>query len=219
MGVDPGVSLMGTLHDEDDDDRDYDANLDARLAAQDVETAPKKPDYTLTTYHRRDSDVDDALCPGCNRPAATEQGGLVVAFGQSFFHVDCFKCAKCGEQVTADTNLLLLSDGSPICAHCSYSCTVCRDPILDEAIMTGDDSYHVRCFKCRVCMNQIDELVFAKTSQGIYCMQCHNERMIKIRRHNQKKAEREKAAGMHGSTSSRHRDARQRPLALMEGAF
>ncbi|KAJ7647409.1 RhoGAP-domain-containing protein [Roridomyces roridus] len=150
--------------------------------------------------------LDDRICPGCKRSAVTEQGGLVVAFGQSFFHVDCFKCAKCGDQVTADTNLLLLSDGSPICANCSYSCNVCHNPILDEAIMTGDDSYHAHCFRCKVCKNRIDELVFAKTSQGIYCMNCHNERMIKIRKHTQKKAEREKAAGAQGSTSSRDRD-------------
>ncbi|KIK03503.1 hypothetical protein K443DRAFT_41453, partial [Laccaria amethystina LaAM-08-1] len=108
------------------------------------------------------------------------------------FHVDCFKCAKCRNQVTADTNLLLLSDGSPICANCSYCCNVCHLPILDEAIMAGDDSYHAYCFKCKVCKNRIDELVFAKTSQGIYCMSCHSERMIKIRKHTQKKAEREK---------------------------
>lgn len=60
--------------------------------------------------------------------------------------------------------------------------------------MTGDDSYHAHCFKCKVCHNRIDELVFAKTSHGIYCMNCHNERMAKIRRHAQRKREKEKAA-------------------------
>jgi DNA-directed RNA polymerase subunit RPC12/RpoP len=69
--------------------------------------------------------------------------------------------------------------------------------------MTGDDSYHAHCFKCKVCSNRIDELVFAKTSQGIYCMNCHNERMIKIRKHAQKKAEREKAQGGSASLKSR----------------
>lgn len=63
--------------------------------------------------------------------------------------------------------------------------------------MTGDDSYHAHCFKCKICKNRIDELVFAKTSQGIYCMDCHNERMIKIRKHNEKKA-------AQGSSSSRN---------------
>ena len=110
---------------------------------------------------------------------------------QSFFHVDCFKCAKCGNKVTADTNLLLLSDGSPVCADCSYSCNVCGMPILDEAIMTGDDAYHAHCFKCKVCHKRIEELVFAKTKQGIYCMDCHNERVARGRRHQAKQQERE----------------------------
>ncbi|KNZ80478.1 Beta-chimaerin [Termitomyces sp. J132] len=167
---------------------------------QDI-TSPTVPEATV---------LEDRLCPGCKNPAVNEQGGLVVAFGQSFFHVDCFKCAKCGDKVTADTNLLLLSDGSPICTNCTYSCNVCRLPILDEAIMTGDDSYHAHCFKCKVCKSRIDDLVFAKTSQGVYCMNCHNERMAKIRSHVQKKAEREreKRAGGSGSTKSRERAAR-----------
>lgn len=36
--------------------------------------------------------------------------------------------------------------------------------------MTGDESYHAHCFTCRTCKQRIEELVFAKTSQGIYCM-------------------------------------------------
>ena len=132
---------------------------------------------------------------------------LILPFHrQSFFHVDCFKCAKCGDKVTADTNLLLLSDGSPICANCSYCCNVCKLPILDEAIMTGDDSYHAHCFKCKVCGNRIDELVFAKTSQGIYCMNCHNQRVARSRRrHQEKKAAQAQAqaqAAANGTPSS-----------------
>lgn len=75
--------------------------------------------------------------------------------------------------------------------------------------MAGDDSYHAHCFKCKVCKNRIDELVFAKTSNGIYCMKCHNERMIRIRKHTQKKAERERAQGGSGSSKSRERLARE----------
>lgn len=165
----------------------------------------------LDLQRDHDEHIDfDKICPGCKLSAVSDDGGLVVAFGQSFFHVDCFKCAKCGDKVTADTNLLLLSDGSPVCANCSYNCNVCKLPILDEAIMTGDDSYHAHCFKCKVCKNRIDELVFAKTSQGIYCMDCHSERMIKIRRHAQKKAERERAAAAGGSGSTSSRETRYR---------
>ncbi|KAL0956018.1 hypothetical protein HGRIS_002192 [Hohenbuehelia grisea] len=151
--------------------------------------------------------VGGMCCPYCKQPVVTEDGGLVVAFGQSFFHVDCFTCAKCGNRVTADTNLLLLSDGSPICANCTYSCNVCHQPILDEAFMTGEDTYHADCFKCKICHKKIDgDLTFARTSQGIYCMDCHNERMIKIRRHAERKAERERLAAVGGSGSSRSRE-------------
>ncbi|KAF9650640.1 RhoGAP-domain-containing protein [Thelephora ganbajun] len=156
------------------------------------------PDPSLISENR--------TCPGCGLSVVNETGGVVVAFGQSFFHVDCFKCAKCGDKVTADTNLLLLSDGSPICANCSYCCNVCKLPILDEAIMTGDDSYHAHCFKCKVCGNRIDELVFAKTSQGIYCMNCHNQRVARSRkRHQEKKAAQAQAqaqATANGTTGS-----------------
>ncbi|KAF9954454.1 hypothetical protein BGZ72_004591 [Mortierella alpina] len=87
-----------------------------------------------------------------------------------------FRCAKCKNRVECDSNLLLLSDGSPICEQCSYNCNSCRRPILDEAIMTGDEAYHADCFRCIQCDSKIDDLVFAKTSQGIYCMKCHQER-------------------------------------------
>ncbi|KAJ4476842.1 hypothetical protein C8J55DRAFT_515881 [Lentinula edodes] len=154
--------------------------------------AAMNPAVSQQQQYPMPDDLEERLCPGCKLSVVSEEGGLVVAFGQCFFHVNCFKCAKCNDKVTADTNLLLLSDGSPICANCSYACNVCKQPILDEAIMTGDDAYHAHCFKCKVCKNRIDELVFAKTSQGIYCMDCHNERMIKIRKHTQKKAERDR---------------------------
>ncbi|GJJ74218.1 hypothetical protein EMPS_06576 [Entomortierella parvispora] len=42
--------------------------------------------------------------------------------------------------------------------------------------MTGEDAYHADCFMCVQCESKIDDLVFAKTSQGIYCMTCHKER-------------------------------------------
>lgn len=72
--------------------------------------------------------------------------------------------------------------------------------------MTGDDSYHAHCFKCKVCGNRIDELVFAKTSQGIYCMNCHNQRVARSRRrHQEKKAAQAQAqaqAAANGTASS-----------------
>ena len=43
-------------------------------------------------------------------------------------------------------------------------------------VTIGDEAYHADCFRCTQCDSKIDDLVFAKTSQGIYCMKCHQER-------------------------------------------
>ncbi|KAG0145008.1 hypothetical protein CROQUDRAFT_108093 [Cronartium quercuum f. sp. fusiforme G11] len=125
-------------------------------------------------------------CNGCKNileDTGSTGDSVVVSFGNSLWHVDCFRCAKCRNLVEHDTNLLLLSDGSPVCENCSYICSVCKNPISNEAIVTGDESYHADCFRCRSCSNRIEELIFAKTSQGIYCMTCHNERVTRSRRH------------------------------------
>ncbi|KAI9458541.1 RhoGAP-domain-containing protein [Russula earlei] len=158
---------------------------------------------SASAFPESDPPAEDKVCPGCQLTVMDENGGVVIAFGQSFFHIDCFKCAKCRDRVTADTNLLLLSDGQPVCSNCSYSCSVCHQPILDEAIMTGDDSYHAHCFKCRSCHNRIDELMFAKTSHGIYCMKCHHQRVARSRRHAQKQKERGNASVAHISSKPR----------------
>ncbi|VDC01697.1 unnamed protein product [Peniophora sp. CBMAI 1063] len=194
-------------------------------------TAPEGSHQHHVASHRQsyiahatmpDASTEDKVCPGCQLSVMNENGGVVISFGSSFFHVDCFKCAKCHNTVTADTNLLLLSDGQPVCSNCSYSCSVCHLPILDEAIMTGDDSYHAHCFKCKSCGNRIDELMFAKTHNGIYCMNCHNQRVARSRRHAAKQKElkerearereqRERAASASaaGSASSREQLVRE----------
>lgn len=68
--------------------------------------------------------------------------------------------------------------------------------------MTGDDSYHAHCFKCRSCHNRIEELMFAKTSHGIYCMKCHHQRVARSRRHAQKHKERESTPVVGSSSKS-----------------
>ncbi|CAO1614360.1 unnamed protein product [Sympodiomycopsis kandeliae] len=127
----------------------------------------------------------DVLCGGCGLIINEDSADAgVIHFATQLWHVDCFRCAKCKQRVSTDRDdILLLSDGHPICGQCNYSCQICNLPILEEAIMTGDESYHASCFTCRSCNSRIEELVFAKTSQGIYCMPCHNERVARSRRH------------------------------------
>ncbi|KAJ1978142.1 Rho-type gtpase-activating protein [Dimargaris xerosporica] len=131
-----------------------------------------------------DSDDQPAVCSGCKELI---DEGSVVSFGDGIWHIDCFRCSKCKNLIEGDANLLLLADGSPLCQNCSYTCSICQRSILDEAIVTGDDSYHFECFRCSVCHNQIQGSCFAKTTQGIFCMTCFRERKAR------KKAARKKA--------------------------
>ena len=115
------------------------------------------------------------------------------------WHIDCFRCNTCGTILDSDANLLLLGDGSLICNNCTYSCSVCNNKIEDLAILTGDQAFCATCFKCRNCKKKIENLKYARTSQGIFCMECHESLMQRRRKKSQKNA------------SSRHKHPQQPP--------
>ena len=98
------------------------------------------------------------------------------------WHIDCFRCNTCGTILDSDANLLLLGDGSLICNNCTYSCSVCGNKIEDLAILTGDQAFCATCFKCRNCKKKIENLKYARTSQGIFCMECHESLMQRRRK-------------------------------------
>ena len=102
------------------------------------------------------------------------------------WHIDCFRCNTCGTILDSDANLLLLGDGSLICNNCTYSCSVCGNKIEDLAILTGDQAFCATCFKCRNCKKKIENLKYARTSQGIFCMECHESLMQRRRKKSQR---------------------------------
>jgi hypothetical protein len=98
------------------------------------------------------------------------------------WHIDCFRCNTCGTLLDSDANLLLLGDGSLICNNCTYSCNACGNKIEDLAILTGDQAFCASCFRCRNCKRKIENLRYARTSQGIFCMSCHESLMARRRK-------------------------------------
>jgi LIM domain len=98
------------------------------------------------------------------------------------WHIDCFRCNTCGTLLDSDANLLLLGDGSLICNSCTYSCSACGNKIEDLAILTGDQAYCAGCFRCRNCKKKIENLRYARTSQGMFCMDCHDALMARRRK-------------------------------------
>jgi hypothetical protein len=104
------------------------------------------------------------------------------------WHVECFRCSTCGNQLDCDTNLLVLGNGSLICNNCSYHCNICKKKIEDLAILTGEQAFCSNCFVCRNCKKKISDLKYARTSQGIFCMSCHETLLARKRRNAAKKA-------------------------------
>ena len=93
-----------------------------------------------------------------------------------------------GTLLDSDANLLLLGDGSLICNNCTYSCNACGNKIEDLAILTGDQAFCSACFRCRNCKKKIENLRYARTSQGIFCMSCHEALMARRRKRTKPRA-------------------------------
>lgn len=111
----------------------------------------------------------------------TEANSNIFTAGNRW-HLNCFRCNTCGTLLDSDANLLLLGDGSLICNNCTYSCSACGEKIEDLAILTGDQAFCAACFRCRNCKRKIENLRYARTSQGIFCMNCHESLMARRRK-------------------------------------
>ncbi|KAE8554427.1 Rho-type gtpase-activating protein [Talaromyces marneffei ATCC 18224] len=118
-------------------------------------------------------------CKGCGE--ILEEGKAFELAGNRW-HIDCFRCNTCNTLLDSDAHLLLLGDGSLICSNCTYSCSSCGNKIEDLAILTGDQAFCANCFKCRNCKRRIENLRYARTSQGIFCMDCHESLMQRRRK-------------------------------------
>ncbi|VUC25694.1 unnamed protein product [Clonostachys rosea] len=132
-------------------------------------------------YEGSDWDLDDEVfpCKGCGE--LLEEGKAFELAGNRW-HLDCFRCGTCHTLLDSDSKLLLLRDGSLICNNCTYDCSACGEKIEDLAILTGDKAFCATCFLCRNCKQQIKNLRYARTSQGFFCMECHEALMARRRR-------------------------------------
>lgn len=135
---------------------------------------------TMDDYLDSPMDADDIFpCKGCGE--ILEEGKAFELAGNRW-HLNCFRCNTCGTLLDSDANLLLLGDGSLICNNCTYSCSACHNKIEDLAILTGDQAFCATCFRCRNCKRKIENLRYARTSQGIFCMSCHESLMARRRK-------------------------------------
>ncbi|ORX52434.1 RhoGAP-domain-containing protein [Hesseltinella vesiculosa] len=109
-------------------------------------------------------------CAGC---ALEIHDANVVTFGESLFHLNCFRCDNCHRRIQQHANLLFTTKGFPICENCNYTCITCGTFITDEPLMAGNDAYHLECFCCSSCHVPITDLIYTNTSKGVLCIHCH----------------------------------------------
>ncbi|KAI7857315.1 hypothetical protein BDC45DRAFT_436010 [Circinella umbellata] len=97
-----------------------------------------------------------ARCAGCDKPIA----GRVIRVDQNQWHVDCFKCKHCEQDL--EHIAFYSMHGQPYCAldyHELFSkrCDYCNTPIEEKSIEALGKHYHVGHFFCRGCSKPFDE--------------------------------------------------------------
>ena len=129
--------------------------------------------------------------PSCVRCKLDITTGHAYELGDDKWHTECFACYKCGKQLSCDSDFLVLGTGTLICFDCSDSCKSCGKKIDDLAIIlpSSNEAYCSDCFKCCKCGNKINDLRYAKTKRGLFCLACH-ERLLAKRKHYEEKKRR-----------------------------
>ncbi|MCH0628865.1 hypothetical protein JNB11_02635 [Kocuria palustris] len=134
--------------------------------------------------------LDLQICKKCNQPIFE---GHAYELGDDRWHILCFKCLKCELLLGCNLNFLVLGNGNLICSNCLYNCKQCNKKIDDLAILTGDQAYCLNCFKCRLCKMKIEDLRYARTLKGLFCMECHEKLMAKKKKYDARKRHHELA--------------------------
>lgn len=124
------------------------------------------------------------VCKKCN---TTILDAHAYELGDDCWHTHCFKCLECELLLGCNSNFLVLGDGNLICSNCTYNCKQCGKKIDDLAILTGDQAYCSNCFKCRACKLKIEDLRYARTLKGVFCMSCHDKLMAKKKKYDSKR--------------------------------
>ncbi|AOA60750.1 Rho GTPase-activating protein [Komagataella phaffii CBS 7435] len=161
--------------------------------------SPFQPDFASPSFALNNSEGSHATKPASSPDLELETGqickkcGLVITEGHAYelgedrWHVECFSCSKCSKSLGCDSNFLVLGTGALVCSDCSYACTICSKKIYDLAILTGNQAYCSSCFQCRACKNRIEDLRYARTSKGLFCISCHMKLLEKKKRHEQQR--------------------------------
>ncbi|MEE6486986.1 hypothetical protein FKM82_014752 [Ascaphus truei] len=94
-------------------------------------------------------------CGICGRGLSRTE--TVVRAGEHLYHVACFTCTKCDQQLQGQQ--YYESAGRPLCEECYQDtlecCAVCEMKITERLLRAMGKAYHPSCFTCAVCKRSL----------------------------------------------------------------
>lgn len=91
------------------------------------------------------------LCGFCGKGLSRTE--TVVRAGEHLYHVHCFTCSKCEQQLQGQQ--YYENKGRPLCEDCYQDtlecCAVCQKRITERLLKAMGKAYHPECFTCAVC--------------------------------------------------------------------
>ncbi|XP_056385060.1 zyxin isoform X1 [Hyla sarda] len=97
----------------------------------------------------------------------------VVRAGEHLYHVHCFTCSKCDQQLQGQQ--YYECEGRPLCEDCYQDtlecCAVCEKKITERLLKAMGKSYHPECFTCAVCSRPLQGEPFIVDDSNLpYCV-------------------------------------------------
>ncbi|XP_068568111.1 filamin-binding LIM protein 1 [Cebidichthys violaceus] len=112
------------------------------------------------------------VCGFCRKPVALSEPAIEAL--NRTYHEGCFQCRSC--HVPLAGKQYYNKAGIPLCEDCYQAslelCWACGEVITDQVIRALERVYHLSCFTCATCKQQIGEKAFAQGEVGeVYCLQ------------------------------------------------
>ncbi|XP_040060877.1 filamin-binding LIM protein 1 isoform X2 [Gasterosteus aculeatus] len=111
------------------------------------------------------------VCGFCRKPVAPSEP-VIEALNRTY-HDGCFQCRSC--HVPLAGKQYYNKAGIPLCEDCYQAslelCWACGEVITDHVIRALERAYHLPCFTCATCKQQIGDKAFAQGEVGeVYCL-------------------------------------------------
>uniref|UniRef100_UPI0037E90F1B filamin-binding LIM protein 1 n=1 Tax=Semicossyphus pulcher TaxID=241346 RepID=UPI0037E90F1B len=111
------------------------------------------------------------VCGFCRKPVALSEPAIDAL--NRTYHDGCFQCRSCHSPLAGKH--YYNKAGIPLCEDCYQSslelCWACGESITDNVIRALERAYHLTCFTCATCKQQIGEQPFAQGEVGeVYCL-------------------------------------------------